>query len=273
MWESLFQMPSLRVFFLICSASIIFSCIAIILIRRFVSPRVQYKDNPVIGNIAATIGVIYGVLVGLTALYLFNNNSYTADAVQREANAVADLYRDSIWLKDPMRRNVQNDIKKYIYEVINIEWQVMKEGKRVDKKGLYIINDIESQLHAADAESKDVYILREMLQETKALYDAREQRIHMSYSELSPEIWIVVFIGTILTIGINYLFGMNFYFHIITVSAVSLMASSMIFLLMTLDRPFQGEFVIEPSALRMVAEFIDEKSVLQDKTNYKNYEF
>jgi hypothetical protein len=58
-----------------------------------------------------------------------------------------------------------------------------------------------------------------MLQEVRVLYDARQQRIQMSYFQLNPEIWVVVVLGTILTLCINYLFGMNFYLHVFTVSA------------------------------------------------------
>jgi hypothetical protein len=58
-------------------------------------------------------------------------------------------------------------------------------------------------------------------------------------------------------IGINFLFGMNFYMHVITVSAASMMAASMFFLLITLDRPFQGEFVVGPDSFQSVLSAIE----------------
>ena len=82
----------------------------------------------------------------------------------------------------------------------------------------------------------------------------------MSFSALNSEVWVVILLGTILTIGINFLFGMNFYLHIFTAIAVGLMASSMLFLLVTLDRPFRGEFVIEPDSLAAVLQFIEKQT-------------
>jgi hypothetical protein len=65
-------------------------------------------------------------------------------------------------------------------------------------------------------------------------------------------------------IGINFLFGMNLYMHILTTSASALMASSIIFLLLTLDKPFQGEFVIEPDAFKALLTYINRPPVPED---------
>jgi len=84
------------------------------------------------------------------------------------------------------------------------------------------------------------------------LYNARQQRIHMSYELLNPDLWIVIVVGTILILFITYIYDMNFYLHVITITATALMASSMIFLLIALDGPFQGEFAIKSDAMGAV---------------------
>lgn len=59
---------------------------------------------------------------------------------------------------------------------------------------------------------------------------------------------------------------MNLYMHIVTVAAAALMTSSMLFLLITLDRPFQGEFIIEPASLRTLLELI--KHLTRQRQHY-----
>jgi len=261
MCSFLFQLSDFYLFALLCFVSITISIASIFLVKRFIPLELRYKDNPVIGNVGAIISLIYGVLAGLTALYLINNITYTTDAIQREANAVANTYRDSQWLKEPIRTNIKTETKNYLSAVINTEWSLMKQGKDLDKEGDKIIDKMAKQLLTAYrvANNSEVLILRDMLGSIRALYDARQQRIQMSFSELSPSIWIVILIGAFLTIVINYFFGMNFYLHILTVCFATLMSISMVFLLVTLSRPFQGGFVIDASAFQSVLTTIEKE--------------
>ncbi len=262
MFEFLFHLSDVALFFIISGTAIFISIVAIFLVRHVIPLRLRLQDNAVLGNVCNLVSLIYGVLAGLTALYLINNLSYTSDAVQREANSVANIYRDAAWLNEPTQSIMNTELKKYLNQTINVEWPLMKDGKDVPHDGDLIINNIADQLHAySKIDPSELLIQRDMLEEIKSLYNARQARISMSNSELSAEIWEVILIGTFLTLGINFLFGMNFYLHIFTVISAALMAASMIFLLLTLDRPFQGEFVIEPDALKSVLVLMHENEI------------
>lgn len=259
MYSTLYQMPDSELFLGLIILFILISVPVIFLIRRYIPMELRYRNNSVIGNISSLISIIYGVLVGLMALFLINNIGYTADAVQREANAVADIYRDTLWLKDPTKTQIQTTLKKYLIQAINVEWPLMAKGVEMDVTGRYIIEDITNlMVNYNPISNAEALLLHDMLDGVKTLYDAREQRIHMSQFELNSQIWVVILIGTFLIIMINYIYGIDFYLHVITITAVALMAASMIFLLLTLDRPFQGEFAIPPSAFHSVLKFIDQ---------------
>lgn len=258
MLDFLSQLTTLQLFAFLSFLTIGTSLIVVFLIHLYVPIELRYKENPVIGNMSALISIIYGVLVGLTALYLINNISYTNDAVQREANAVANVYRESIWLKEPMRKQLQDQVKNYLELIINTEWPQMKEGKQISHEGDKIIDKINFDLSTySSSVVVDSVLLPSILESLKHWYDDRQLRIQMSYSQLSPEIWAVILIGTILTVAINYLFGMNFCLHLLTVSAGALMAAAMLFLLISLDRPFQGDFIVEPAQMVSLLHYID----------------
>ena len=89
------------------------------------------------------------------------------------------------------------------------------------------------------------------------LSNARHTRILMSYSVLAPEIWEVVILGTILLIAINYAYRVNFYLHLFGTFTFAIMAASMLFLLVTLDTPFQGEFAVTANSIKDVSNFIN----------------
>ncbi len=253
MFDFLYQMPNNELLFFLSCITITLSFIALIIVKRFVSLSARYKDNSCIGDTSALISMIYAVLAGLAALYLINNINYTADAVQREANATADIYRNSRWLKVPLKTQLQSEVKNYLNEVIHIEWPLMEAGEKINKDGDFILDNMTIAIgHYHSADSAELYTLHDTLQEIKNLYNARHQRIQMSYYTLNPELWIVIIIGTILTLFVNYLFGMHIYLHMFTVFAAALMTSSMVFLLISLDRPFQGESIIDSSPMQEV---------------------
>ncbi len=253
MLNYLYTLTDLTLFLLVSFAGLAFSSLGIFIISALIPYDVRYKENPVIGSVSALIGLIYGVLAGLTALYLINNINYTNDAVQREANSAANLYRDSTALQNPLKLAIQKEIKIYLMQAIDLEWPVMKMGGRVNQNGDAFINRIHQLLTPYNPSNQsEIYNKHDMLDEIKSLYNARHLRLAMGYSELSGEIWLVILLGTILTIGINFLFAMNYYLHLLTIGAASLMASSMVFLLLTLDRPYQGEFAVLPTALQTV---------------------
>jgi hypothetical protein len=50
---------------------------------------------------------------------------------------------------------------------------------------------------------------------------------------------------------------MNFYLHIASITSISIIMASMMFLLITVDRPFQGEFAIDPDSFQQILTYID----------------
>jgi hypothetical protein len=220
MLDELFRMTDFELFCLIGTIFILGSIACVIIIRRLIPIEMRYKDNPVIGNVGSLISLIYGVLVGITALYLINNLSATQDAVQHEANASANIYRDSKLLKEPNRSKIENDVKQYLHEVINMEWPTMQAGQTIDFKGNYIIEDISNVLlnyNSGAYTNGELLVLRDMIDENKSLYNARQTRIVESQSELSVELWQVILVGTVLVLGINFVFGVHLYFHLFAV--------------------------------------------------------
>ena len=167
------------------------------------------------------------------------------------------MFRDSKFLKDPARGKILLQLNNYIDQVINVEWPLMVKGQNVndtDFRGSLYLENISSELFGyGAANSSQSLLVTDMLSQINQLHDARQQRIRMSLSFLNGEIWLVIIIGTILTIGINCL---DIYLHIVALCIAALMASSVIFLLVTLDRPFQGEFAIKPDAFFSVKHYI-----------------
>jgi hypothetical protein len=251
--DFLYNLSDLAIFLILIGITISFSVIAVLIDKHFIFHKLRYKDNPTIGSISSLIGIIYGVLVGFIALYLIDNQDHASSAVQREASAAATIYEGSKWLPQPFQQIVQKDINDYITVVIGPEWTQMRKFTSVGQTGDLIIDklfrDLKTYNPGNNSESSN---LQNLLASINTLYTARHERISISTTQLSPEIWEVILIGTILIIAINYAFRVSFSLHLFATCSFAIMAASMLFLLVTLDRPFQGEFVVGPDAFQDV---------------------
>jgi hypothetical protein len=251
--NALYSLSDLQVFIILVAITIALSLFAVFITKRYISHKLHYQDNATVGSISGLIGIIYGVLTGFICLYLINNQDHASYAVQAEADASANIYRSTGWLPQPAQANVANDLKNYLSLVINKEWPLMRDFKNADQGGDPIIKKMFDDLRTfIPATSSDSTNLQNLMTQINELYNARHQRLSLSSSQLSPELWEVILMGTILIIAINYAFKVNFTLHLYAVTAFSIMAASMIFLLVTLDRPFQGEFVVTPEPMKEV---------------------
>jgi len=254
----MYTLPDFDVFLILIAFTMTISIIFIIINKKFIYHKLRYKDNTTISSISALIGIIYGVLVGFLCLYLITNQDHASQAVQDEANALENIFIQSTWMKQPYQGELQHDLLRYIDEVVNKEWQEMNSFIKIGLTGDKIILKILDDVKKFEPQSKSESIVFEnMSRSINELSNARHARILLSYSVLAPELWEVIILGTILIIAVNYAFRVSLYLHLFGTFTFAIMAASMLFLLVTLDTPFQGEFAVTADSIKDVANFIN----------------
>ncbi len=253
----MYTLPDFGVFFILVAFTVVVSFACIFINKKFIYRKLRYRDNAAISSISALIGIIYGVLVGFLCLYLITNQDHASQAVQHEANALENIYLQSTWMQQPSRDVLRQDLLNYVNEVINKEWPIMSSFKKIGLAGDRIILKILDDIKKFEPKSNSENIVFDNLSRSvNDLSNARHERILMSYSALAPELWEVVLLGTVLIIAINYAFRVNFYLHLFSTFAFAIMAASMLFLLVTLDTPFQGEFAVTADSIKDVSNLI-----------------
>lgn len=253
MFEILYKLSDATIFILMSLSTIAFSLLFIVMNRIFKFYNLKYSDNTTTASIASLLGIVYGVLAGFLCLYLLNNQDQASNAAVDEGSAAFNIYHESKSLKQDYQESIQKSLKSYILNTINYEWPMMALGKWPDKNNDIFIGKMADQLiDYPIVNYSDAIVIYNIKQQINTLYKARQYRMSLINSQLSPGIWYVIILSTGLIIIINYAFRVNFKLHIFSLTAFSLMAASVLFLLVTLDRPFTGEFVIEPNVLRAV---------------------
>ena len=91
------------------------SLIGLLLTRRYILPRFHFHDgvNDAISGTVQSIGVFYGITVGLIAVGVWNTYSNASDLVSREAAAIGSLYRDVSGYPTPQREELRAKLRDY----------------------------------------------------------------------------------------------------------------------------------------------------------------
>ena len=82
-----------------------------------------------IGATTAIFSVVYAVLLGFTAIIVWERFDQAQTNVERAANDLAGLFRDAQAFPDDVREELQTNLRSYVRLVIEKEWPAMAEGK------------------------------------------------------------------------------------------------------------------------------------------------
>ena len=114
---------------LLVGAMVLLAVAGTLLARRWVGVEVLKLNNEVAGFIYAVIGVVYAVLLGFTAIIVWEQYDKAQAVVDQEANELADLYRNAQTFPDGVRRELETRLRTYARLVVEKEWPAMVERK------------------------------------------------------------------------------------------------------------------------------------------------
>ena len=250
--EYIYSIPNLLLFFIIFIVVAMISIFCLYIINKLMPLKFRYAENTSIGFVSATIGVVYAVLAGFIILYVMNNYDKASDITTHEAEMVAKTYRNAEQLPNTKRDQIQNSMRDYINTVIRVEWPTMSKDK-INPSGQVILEKLSSVLNTYKPDNQHELLSLEMIiGDLDELYNYRQQRIEISETALSGDLWILLVIVTFLTIIMSCMIGVEIRLHIVLQIIVALMVSAMLFLIISLDRPFLGYFSIQPTAYQVI---------------------
>jgi hypothetical protein len=246
----IYSAPSFIIFALICIVCILISFVVTKLVHRYIPLKFRYAENQAIVCISAFLGILYAMLVGFTILYELNSFNKADDAEDTEAKAMYTIYRLARSLPEPTSTNIRAMIVAYGDNVVNNEWPALANGKHVDKTGVTIIGNIASELRSyKNLQGVDPVVINALNAisiNASELFDDHQVRVSKIHSSINGNIWFVLLLGSFLCIAINCMLGMELRLHLACTIFVAFMVSAVLYLIITLDRPYRGDFSIKP---------------------------
>ena len=94
-----------------------------LLVRRWATVEVLERHNEVAGFIYAVIGVLYAVLLGFTAIIVWERFNEAQTNVEKEANELGDLFRNAqAFAAEDFREELETNLRSYVRLVVEKEW-------------------------------------------------------------------------------------------------------------------------------------------------------
>ena len=213
--------------------------------------------NEVVGNFLNILAMVFGIMLGLVAVGVWEKYDSSEAIVDKEATMALLLFRMTSGLPDSTSQVIHADISQYLHDVIDLEWPEAKSGK-LPLAGLKSLQKLQQHLmsyHPVSEHNSIVYAL--CLEKFADFFEARRARVYATTSGLSPIIWMVSILGIICTIVITWFFRTTMRMHLIMSVIVSLLTASILFMIASLDWPFRSREGITTSSYELSLEVID----------------
>ena len=255
MFEALFDFPLWIAGTVIVVPLCLFSGVGLWLVRRHLLPRlrIQVEDSQFTGSIMQSVMVFYGLAVALIAVTVFQTYSDVTKIVTREATALNAIYRDVTSYPEPIRGELQKDLREYTEYVIHQAWPAQARGQ-IPATGFAHMTRLQAALTTYEPATEGQKLLHgETLRAYNELIQARRMRLDAVSTGLPTVMWAVILGGAFIGLSAAFFFKVEDpRLHMIGVQLLTVFIGLVIFMILSLDRPFRGNLGIRADPYQLV---------------------
>ena len=254
-FEWLFDLPLVVSGPAIIAAMCVLALTGLAVVRRHVRPllRVGSGDSDFMGAMLQSVMVFYGLAVALIAVSVWQTYSQVSRIVSEEATSLAALYRDVTSYPDPVRGELQKQLREYVHYVIHEAWPQQRRGQ-LPSGGVAHVNRFQATLTAFEPMTEGQKLVHaETLRAYNQMIVARRLRLDAVQTGLPGVLWMVILVGAVIGLGASSLFDVeDGRLHGIEVSLLAGFIGLILLLILALDRPFRGDLGIGPDPYQLI---------------------
>jgi Protein of unknown function (DUF4239) len=213
----------------------------------------EHAHNDIVGFYMAAVTVLYAVSVGLLAIGAWATYADVQNKIDREAAALGGLYRDVSAYPEPARSIMQDDLRRYTRQVIDVGWPLQRRGI-VPNNASAALNDFQDHFMSFEPQNERQKILAAEAYKTfNELTESRRIRLNSVTAEMPGPLWALVLAGAFICIAVSWFyhtasFSMHLWMTILFASLLGLL----IYLIAVLDNPYRGKVSVTPEPLELV---------------------
>lgn len=247
---------------LIVSLAVLLAVGGVVLMERRVPADARKSRTTGLQQISAGLGAMFSVIVGFSAFLVLNKYHTAQQIVQSEAGDVEEVHRLAQPLPEAKQEQIQRLAASYARVVVDEEWPLMRQGRwspRADNLADELRGSIQDgYMNGTDVERE--FFLEE-LSAMEDLEEDRDARVIALRTGLPAILWVALVVLGVTIIGLSFLVGMESHrLHLLTVGALAMGITLVLFTIAVLDRPFGTDFGVEPRPFELVLHEIEGES-------------
>lgn len=220
-------------------------------LRRIKRTHHVESHNEVLGLVFATCGVIYAVLLAFVVFAVYDQYQKAEGIVNEESAALVDLYWKTERYPEPVRSATEQSIREYTRSVVNDEFPRMQRGEPspTTRARLNRMDQMNARFQPPDPNGVQLASNSDRLIDRITVL--RAERIAASRASLPMTFWLVLILGGAATIALGASLYMRPALHQLFGSfLLGLTIGAVLFLILSLDRPFTGTTAISSAAFQ-----------------------
>lgn len=217
--------------------------------RFFREPFAESDRNLAIAMLAV-VATVNSLLLAFSAVSVWEAFGGADKAVSSEATTIAQLGRDLTVFVSPESRLARERLKGYARAVVTEEWPAMQREQTSPRTWVAFESLFRAVGDMRPATPHQAALMPEIWARTNELVRFRRNRLDAGKGQVPGTLWIVVFIGTVLTLAPTYVLPRT-RFNRAAIGLLSLSMGLVFFFIAAMDRPFVGKESIAPEPIEM----------------------
>lgn len=226
-------------------SGIVAAILLVAAVRKIFAKDILRQAHDITGNLLSVVGTLYAVLLGLVVVDALVRFEHAIDVVQKESNALADIFLLAERLPDTERGLLRTACKTYAHQVVEDEWPLMATGHAsmaARKTAFELTRSLDTFEPKTEAE-KVVYPM--ILEQIRGLWDYRRERVGTAEFGIPAVEWFVLIVGGAVTILFAGLFrAESVSLQRFLTALAALLIGLNLYLVSLFGYPFSGELTV-----------------------------
>jgi hypothetical protein len=254
MYSILGLSPLLQLFLVVA----IFGFVGILgpaLVRRRALSLKEKDHHDVLGIMFSVAAAFYGVVLAFVIVAAWQDFQDASSHEQAESLALTELFAMSTHFPEPVRDPMIGAIRAYVNDALKYEWAGQP---RVTPARHDLIRMLAILLSMNPQTQKQGILYGKAMDQLTRLFEARQERLLYSSSNIPTIVWMVIGFGAMVTIILSFFF---FTQHRVLQAFTSMLFTMLIGLtiiaIYDLSHPYQGFTRISPTGFKELLHEID----------------
>lgn len=228
-----------------------------LVVRRVFGHRSVAGNNEVAGFMYATMGVTYAVLLGFTAVVVWERFSDAGETTIKEGAAIVATYRLASGFEPAAAKALDDSLSTYVHSVIDEDWPAMASGELSQAATAKLTAVFAAAIAIPAASPRDAVLMQEVLAQLDTITEARRSRLELADGIVPNVIWVVLVAGALIVLGFTFFFSApNVWVQALMTAFLALLIFLTLYVAMVIDHPFSGAVSVSPELFaRVLREF------------------